>query len=68
MKRWYTEEYYFKIKVLSVKPDNKPEKHCRNGFETDDEFFCDYGCPEGFCSKSMLKLFPLMEAVRSGGD
>ena len=27
-----------------------------------------YGCPDGFCSKSMSKLFPLMEAVRSGGD
>ncbi|MDF2686279.1 MAG: GCN5-related N-acetyltransferase, partial [Clostridia bacterium] len=68
MKRWYTEEYSFKITVLAVKPDNRPERHCRNGHEVGDEFFCEYGCPSGFCSKSMFKLFPLMEAVRSGGD
>lgn len=68
MKNWYKEDYSFKITVLSVKPDNKPENHCRNGHEVGDEFTCEYGCPERFCSKSMLKLFPLMEAVRSGGD
>jgi uncharacterized repeat protein (TIGR04076 family) len=32
-----------------------------------------YGCPvnedgQGICSKAMLLLFPIMEAMRSGGD
>lgn len=68
MKHWYDEEYSFKITVVSVKPDNDPVNHCRNGHEVSDEFSCEYGCPDKFCSKSMLKLFPLMEVVRSGGD
>jgi len=68
MKKWYKEDYSFKITVLSIKPDNKPENRCRNGHEVGDEFICEYGCPDRFCSKSMLRLFPLMEAVRSGGD
>ena len=34
---------------------------------------CTYGCPVnadgyGICSKTMMTLYPLMEAVRSGGD
>lgn len=68
MKKWLKEDYSFKITVLSIQPNNEPENHCRNGHEFGDEFICEYGCPNGFCSKSMLKLFPLMEAVRSGGD
>lgn len=67
MKNWYKEDYNFEITVLSVEPDGKPER-CRNGHEVDDSYTCGYGCPAGFCSKSMAKLFPLMEAVRSGGD
>jgi uncharacterized repeat protein (TIGR04076 family) len=67
MKNWYKEEYSFKITVASVGADNKPE-NCRNGHEVGDIYECGYGCPSGFCSKSMAKLFPLMEAVRSGGD
>jgi len=54
--------------LLTIKPDNKSENHCRNGHEVGDEFYCEYACLDNFCSKSMLKLFPLMEAVRSGGD
>lgn len=68
MKKWYEEEYTFKITVLSVGPENTPVRHCRNGHETGDTFTCEYGCPDGFCSKSMLKLFPLLEALRGGGD
>jgi len=67
MKKWYREDYGFRIVVLSVGADGKPENY-RNGHEIGDTFICEYGCPDGFCSKSMLKLFPLMEAVRSGGD
>ena len=38
------------------------------GFEYGDKFECSYDCPSNFCSKSMLKVFPIFEAVRSGGD
>lgn len=73
MKNWYKEEYNFKIKVISVGIDGNVH-HCRNGHEVGDVYTCEYGCPMpqndegGFCSKSMSKLFPLLEAVRSGGD
>lgn len=67
MKNWYKEEYPFKITVVSVVSDGKPE-NCRNGHKIGDTYSCEYGCPGGFCSKSISKLFPLMEAVRSGGD
>lgn len=67
MKKWYNEDYSFQITVLSVGSDGRPE-NCRNGHEVGDTFSCEYGCPAGFCSKSISKLFPLMEAVRSGGD
>lgn len=62
MKKWYKEDT-FKITVV----DGQAE-HCRNGHEVGDVYTCEYGCPGGFCSKSMAKLFPLMEAVRSGGN
>lgn len=67
MKNWYKEEYIFKITVVSIGADNRPE-YCRNGHDVGDTYVCGYGCPGGFCQKSMAKLFPLMEAVRSGGD
>ena len=67
MKRWYPEEWSFTTVVISVGSEDKPEE-CRMGFEPGDSFSCTYECPVGFCSKSMLKLFPIFEAVRSGGD
>ncbi|MDR1060795.1 MAG: TIGR04076 family protein [Clostridiales bacterium] len=67
MKKWYREEYAFKITAVSVGADGKPGG-CRNGHEAGDAYACGYECPGGFCSKSMAKLFPLMEAVRSGGS
>ena len=66
MKNWYEEEYSFKITVISVGANGEPE-NCRNGHEVCDTYTCEYGCPDGFCSKSMTKLFPLMEAVRAEG-
>ncbi|QDR79543.1 TIGR04076 family protein [Sporomusa termitida] len=68
MKKWYSGEWSFKIIVLSIKPNNEPQNHCRNGHQPGDQYICGYACPGGFCSKSMLKSFPLMEAVRSGGN
>ncbi len=67
MKQWYCEEYSFEVRVIAVGPDGRPER-CRNGHEVGDVYRCAYGCPGGLCSKSMFKLFPLMEAVRAGGD
>ena len=52
---------------------DRTERYCRNGEEIGDRYACTYGCPVnqqgyGICSKTMLLLFPLMDAVRSGGD
>ena len=49
------------------------EGYCRNGEEIGDRYICTYGCPvnsdgQGICSKVMMMLYPIMEAVRSGGD
>lgn len=67
MKPWYKEDWTFTVEVQSVGIDNSP-RSCRLGFEPGDRFECRYECPNGFCPKSMLKLFPVLEAVRSGGD
>jgi len=73
MESWYKEEYGFKITAVSVNGDGSA-RHCRNGHESGDTYSCEYGCPMpkngegGFCSKSMFKVFPLLEAVRAGGD
>jgi len=67
MKNWCREDYNFKISVISVGANGKP-KNCRNGHEVGDIYYYKYGCPGGFFSKSMAKLFPLMEAVRAEGD
>ena len=73
MKKWYDEEYRFEIQVVGYLRGEKPQGYCRNGEEIGDIYTCTYGCPvnregQGICSKAMLLLFPLMEAVRSGGD
>jgi len=67
MKKLVTENFRFTITVIDG-------QHCRNGHEVGDTFSCEYGCPMpcsnegGFCAKTMLKLFPLLEIVRAGGD
>ena len=73
MKKWYDEEYEFQVEVTGFLRCNHTERYCRNGEEVGDRYTCTYGCPvnqdgQGICSKAMLLLFPLMEAVRSGGD
>ena len=73
MKKWYDEEYRFEIQVVGYLRGEKPQGYCRNGEEIGDIYTCTYGCPvnregQGICSKTILLLFPLMEAVRSGGD
>lgn len=73
MKKWYKEEYQFDIEVIGFLQGDHTEHYCRNGEEIGDHYTCSYGCPvneqgQGLCSKLMLILFPIMEAVRSGGD
>lgn len=74
MKKWYDEEYEWEIEVIGFNKDNdKTERFCRNGEEIGDKYTCTYGCPvnaqgQGICSKVMMMMFPVMEAVRSGGD
>ncbi len=73
MKKWYDEEYEFKIEVTGFLRGDRTEHYCRNGEEIGDVYKCAYGCSvnqcgQGICSKMMTVLFPVMEAVRSGGD
>ena len=73
MKKWYDEEYEFEIEVTGFLRGERTEHYCRNGEEVGDKYTCTYGCPvnehgQGICSKLMMIMFPIMEAVRSGGD
>ena len=74
MKKWYDEEYEWEIEVIGFNKDNEEtERFCRNGEEIGDKYTCTYGCPvnaqgQGICSKVMMMMYPIMEAVRSGGD
>ena len=73
MKKWYHEEYEFQIEVIGFLRGDHTEQYCRNGEEIGDTYTCTYGCPvnaagQGICSKVMMILFSVMEAVRSGGD
>ncbi|HIW73602.1 MAG TPA: TIGR04076 family protein [Firmicutes bacterium] len=73
MKKWFDEEYEFQVEVTGFLRGDSTVRYCRNGEEVGDTYTCTYGCPvnadgQGICSKTMLLLFPIMEAVRSGGD
>ena len=73
MKKWYDEEYEFTVEVVGFLHGDTTEHYCRNGEEIGDVYKCTYGCPVnkdgyGICSKIMMMLYPIMEAVRSGGD
>lgn len=73
MDKWYGEEYGFTVEVIAVSHDNRTRGHCRNGDEVGDVYRCAYDCPvnqkgRGFCQKSMMILFPMLETVRGGGD
>lgn len=73
MKKWYDEEYEWEIEVTGFLRGETTDGYCRNGEEVGDRYRCTYGCPvngqgQGICSKVMLMMFPIMEAVRSGGD
>ena len=63
MKQWYQEDWEFTVKVEKVGRDNKPTNY-RMGYEPG--FVHLPVRLSTFCSKSMLKLFLILEAVRSG--
>ncbi len=67
MKPWYPEDWQFTVTVLRVGKENSP-RECRQGLEPGDTFQCEYGCPADLCQPALLKLFPVFEALRSGGD
>ncbi len=67
MKRFIAEDVAFTLTVVGGKT-NGGALDCRNGHEIGDQYVCEYGCPADFCQKCMCKAFPLMEAVRAGGD
>ena len=67
MRKWYPEDWLFKIKVLRVGKEDKAEE-CRLGFEPGDTFTCSYETPAGFCPTAFIKIFPSMEIIRCGGD
>lgn len=73
MNKWYNEEYEWTIEVIGFLRGESTINYCRNGEEIGDRYTCTYGCPvndkgDGICSKVMMTMFPIMEAVRSGGD
>jgi len=68
MKKLVDEKYSFVVTVVDGQRNSEGDIDCRSGHEAGDAYACEYGCPGGLCSKTMLKLFPLMEAVRAGGD
>ena len=67
MKKWYPEDWRFRIEVVEVGDENRPEE-CRMGLEPGDTFEASYGTPADFCPNSFVKIFPSMEVVRCGGD
>jgi len=67
MKKWYPEDWHFKIEVTRVGKEDKAEE-CRIGLEPGDTFECAYGTPGDFCPTAFIKIFPAMEVARCGGD
>ncbi len=63
MHRWIAEDWQFTISVIKGNAED-----CRLGFETGDEFQCEYAVPTGFCPKTMPVLHTLCEIIRNGGD
>lgn len=73
MKKWFDEEYEFQVAVIGFLRGEHTEGYCRNGEEIGDKYTCTYGCPvntdgQGICPKVMMIMYPIMEAIRSGGD
>src|SRR4030042_2402433 len=67
MKKWYPEDWHFKIEVLKVGEEDLAEE-CRLGLEPSDGFTCGYETPVGFCPTLFIKILPAVEAMRCEGD
>ena len=67
MRKWYPQDWHFKIEVDQVGKDNVAEE-CRLGLEPGDTFEWTYETPAGFCPTSFIKVFPALKAVRCEGD
>jgi uncharacterized repeat protein (TIGR04076 family) len=52
--------------VLKVGKEGKAET-CRLGLEHGDTFECDYETPGGFYPTWFIKIFPVLEIMRSEG-
>ena len=63
MNKWITEDWEFTVTVTQGEA-----KQCRLGFESGDEFTCQYEVPTGFCPKTMPTLHTLCEIIRCGGN
>ncbi len=73
MKKWYEEEYEFTVEVtgfLRERPHRAvlPERRGDRGQVHLHLWLPGQQDGQGICSKTMMMLFPIMEAVRSGGD
>lgn len=73
MKKWCEEAFEGKMEVTGYLYGGKTEGYCRNGEEVGNLYTCTYGCPvnrqdHDISPNTMIILFPIMGAVRSGGD
>ena len=73
MNEWLDEEFEFEIEVTGFLRGEDTIGYCSNGEEIGDKYTSTYGCPVneqgyGICAKTMMILYPIMEAVRSRGD
>ena len=71
--KWFKEDFEWEIEMTGFLRGSETEGYCRNGEEIGDKYTCTYGFPvnadgHGICSKVMAVMFPVMEAMRSGGD
>lgn len=63
MQKWMKEDWEFVVTVTKGKA-----RDCRLGLEKGDAFVFQYGCPGGFCPRTMTELYTWCEVVRCGGD
>ncbi len=63
MRKWMEEDWEFTVEVVKG-----CAVECRLGLEQGDTFTFGYGCPGGFCPKTMPVVHTHCEILRSGGD
>ena len=73
MHKWYDEEYEFTVEVTGFPARGQdrallPKRRADRGYLSLYLRLSVNGQGYGICSKTMMMLYPIMEAVRSGGD